>query len=225
MTGIKPIAIVCGHYGCGKTNFTLNLALALRAEGERVCVIDLDIVNPYFRSSDYNELLEHRGIELIAPNMARTTLDTPSLPASVDAAFETPRGYVLVDAGGDDAGATALGRYAAEIRAQAYEMLYVINQNRAMVAEPAGALEILREIEAASHLKATGLVNNTHLAEQTNAQTVQHGAAYAQAVSDFCGLPVTFTCVPTALRDACGDLPGAFPVEVLVQKPWEQNSL
>lgn len=113
------ITVVCGHYGCGKTNLTLNLALEAAAAGERVTVADLDIVNPYFRSSEYGGLLEEQGVRLIAPVFAGTTLDTPTLPPELYSIFEPQAGRVFIDAGGDDAGVTALEASTASWRRQA----------------------------------------------------------------------------------------------------------
>lgn len=157
------ITVVCGHYGCGKTNLTLNLALEAAAAGERVTVADLDIVNPYFRSSEYGGLLEEHGVRLIAPVFAGTTLDTPTLPPELYSIFEPQAGRVFIDAGGDDAGVTALGGLHGQLEETGYQMLYVINRYRVLSQTPEEAAALLGEIEAASRLKATALVNNSHL--------------------------------------------------------------
>lgn len=157
------ITVVCGHYGCGKTNLTLNLALEAAAAGERVTVADLDIVNPYFRSSEYGGLLEEQGVRLIAPVFAGTTLDTPTLPPELYSIFEPQAGRVFIDAGGDDAGVTALGGLHSQLEETGYQMLYVINRYRVLSQTPEEAAALLQEIEAASRLKATALVNNSHL--------------------------------------------------------------
>ena len=130
------ITVVCGHYGCGKTNLTLNLALEAAAAGERVTVADLDIVNPYFRSSEYGGLLEEQGVRLIAPVFAGTTLDTPTLPPELYSIFEPQAGQVFIDAGGDDAGVTALGGLHSQLEETGYQMLYVINRYRVLSQTP-----------------------------------------------------------------------------------------
>ncbi|MFQ7748814.1 MAG: ParA family protein, partial [Eubacteriales bacterium] len=165
------LTVVCGHYGCGKTNLALNLALEAAQEGGQVTVVDMDIVNPYFRSSEYGELLESRGIRLIAPVFAGTTLDTPTLPPEIYSIFEGG-GQVFLDVGGDDAGITALGGLHEQMEAAGYEMLYVINRYRVLSQKPEEAAALLREIESASRLKATGLVNNSHLGVETKLSTV-----------------------------------------------------
>lgn len=218
---LKNKIVICGHYGSGKTTFAVNLAGRLAKEGA-VTLIDMDIVNPYFRSSDYTDRLEGMGVRVIAPNFAGSTLDTPSLPAEIGGAVSSAEGYVLIDAGGDDAGATALGCYAAEIAGGGYDMLYVINQRREQVADPAGAEEILREIEAAAHLRATGVVNNTHLCGETGADTVTGSLTYAKAVCEHLGLPLTFTCYPDFLNQAIeGEIPNPFSLTPVVKAPWQ----
>ncbi len=109
----KPITVICGHYGCGKTNLALNLAVEAAATGRRSVIVDMDIVNPYFRSSEYRTFLERHGVQLIAPVFANTTLDTPVLPPEIYSIFNMENTDMFIDAGGDDVGATALGRSSA----------------------------------------------------------------------------------------------------------------
>lgn len=216
----RHIIILCGHYGSGKTTVSLNLALHFSKLGKTVTLVDLDVVNPYFRSSDYTVLLERQGIRMVAPGLAGTTLDIPALTPEISGAIESDRDFIIIDAGGDDAGATALGRFSAEIQTREYEMLYVVNQNRPMVARPADAAGILREIENASHLAATGLVNNTHLAEDTTPQIVADSGAYAREVSELTGLPLKFTSAGRAVADSLSSLTDILPMELLVRPPW-----
>ena len=161
---LAPVTIVTGHYGTGKTNFSLNLALHAKNAGQDVTVMDVDIVNPYFRSSDYTQMLEGEGIRVVAPVMAQSMLDTPSLPAAMDVAIKTasPEKPLIIDMGGDDEGAKAMGRFAELIKArpEAYVMYYVVNERRE-IETPEETAAMLREIEDRCYLKATGVVNNT----------------------------------------------------------------
>ncbi|MDY3981823.1 hypothetical protein C1879_00355 [Paraeggerthella hongkongensis] len=228
------VVVVCGHYGVGKTNFSLNLAFDARERGVDVTLVDLDVVNPYFRSSDYRALLEERGISVIAPVMAGTTLDSPSLSGAVGPAVESARKddgrerLLIIDAGGDDVGATALGRFAGSVAAAPYEMLYVVNRSRNLTQDPAEAVDVLREVEEKCHLRATAIVNNTHLKQDTDEATVRQGVPFAQAVAEQAGLPLACTTVPISLADRKTALFGLndgrqtlYPVQVYVRTPWE----
>ena len=124
----SSITVICGHYGCGKTNLVLNLAAEAAQRGRRSVVVDMDVVNPYFRSSDYSALLKKLGVELIAPVFANTTLDTPVLPPEIFSIFNMENADIFIDAGGDDVGATALGQLHRQIETAGYEMLYVVNR-------------------------------------------------------------------------------------------------
>lgn len=222
---LKPVTVITGHYGVGKTNLAINLALDACYSGLEVQVADLDVVNPYFRSSDYRGLLEDAGVQVIAPRYAGTTLDVPAISGQVTAALDWARAaqgrLLLIDAGGDDVGATALGRFARGVVEGAYDLLYVVNRSRNLTHDPAEALSVLREIEAASHLRATAVVNNTHLAGLTDGEVLGRGVAFAQEVAASAGLPLAFTAVPaSALEDV--DVPGVrYLVSVHVRKPWE----
>ena len=218
---LKPLTLITGHYGVGKTNLTINLALDLREAGQTVTVVDLDIVNPYFRSSDYTTLLEDAGIEIIAPLFAGTTLDTPTLSAALGGVFER-EGYVLVDAGGDDVGATALGRYRAQIKARDYDLLYVVNANRNLTQTADEAIEVLREIEAVCGLCASGIANNTHLQTETTCATIEKGEPFGEQCAQQAELPLVCVTVPEGLE--CKELTTPedkrYPTKTFVKPPW-----
>ena len=192
----KRITVVCGHYGCGKTNLTLNLALEAAGEGQPVTVVDLDIVNPYFRSSEYGELLGEKGVRLIAPVFANTTLDTPTLPPEIYSVFEPQAGRVFLDAGGDDAGVTALGGLHAMLEEAGYDMLYVINRYRVLSQTPEETAALLGEIQAASRLRATGLVNNSHLGVETTLETLERALPFARKTAELTHLPLLYSTAP-----------------------------
>lgn len=225
---LAPLTIITGHYGVGKTNFALNLALDLAQSGREVCVVDLDIVNPYFRSSEYRTLLDSHGIRLVAPVMANSSLDTPSLSAAVDGVVEWADGgegrIAIFDVGGDDAGATALGRYSERIAERAYALLYVVNAYRNLTRDPDDALEILGEIEAKSGLRATAIVNNSHLRTETTSATIESAWAFGVEVAERAGVPLAAQTAP--IRDVGGAdvaIPPekTYPVRMIVKTPWE----
>ncbi len=215
------ITVICGHYGCGKTNLTLNLALEA-AEEEPVTVVDMDIVNPYFRSSEYGELLAEKGVRLIAPVFAGTTLDTPTLPPDIYSIFEPSAGRVFIDAGGDDAGVTALGGLHGQLAESGCEVLYVINRYRVLSQTPEEAAGLLREIEGASRLTAAGLVNNSHLGVETELETLLEALPFARKTAELVNLPLLYSTAPDFALDEGERLPQGFrKIKRYVKFCWE----
>lgn len=216
MAEFQKIVIITGHYGCGKTNLAVNIALYLSKRGEEVAVVDLDIVNPYFRTYDCKELFDKHNIKVLAPNFASTNLDIPSLPGSIYGQIRMNDGYLVLDVGGDDAGAVALGQYVAVLEEKGYEMLYVYNSFRYLTANPEETAQSLRDIEAASRLKVTGLVNNANLGPLTTKETVQQGIPFGRELSKQTGLPVKFTsCAKELAIDENGV--DVFPLELYIK--------
>ena len=217
----RRVTVVCGHYGTGKTNLSINLALDCARHGEDVTLVDLDVVNPYFRSADYADVLTENGVRVVGPNFANTNLDTPSLPGAVrNVIAEGSR--VIVDVGGDDAGATALGVYSRTLADADPDVIYVVNRYRSMTTHAEEAVQILREIEATSHLRATCVANNSHLKQDTSEDTVLDSMGFAEEVASASGLPLRFTTAPRGLDfSILNKIPNIYPVDVLVRAPWE----
>lgn len=216
---MKKINIVTGHYGSGKTNFSANLAVKIAEGGGKVTVVDLDIVNPYFRSADFSELFSQKNIELVAPMYANSNLDIPAISFDLER-IAAGDGSLVIDVGGDDAGAIALGRYAKSFEAFSddIDMFYVVNCRRFLTRTAEEALELMYEIEAAAQMKHTAIVNNTNLLYETTAEILEKSAEFAEKISERSGLPVAYSCVPLGLA---ADVPNPFPVEIYVKKIWE----
>lgn len=216
------LTVITGHYGTGKTELAVNLALALSAGEEPVMLADLDIVNPYFRSRERRALLEAAGVRLIATSQACTDADVPALPAELLAVLESRNARGVLDIGGDPVGARVLARFQPKIVREDYQMVFVLNANRPEVREAASAIRCLRAIEETTGLVCTGLVNNTHLCGETTAGEILRGAALSSAVAGKTGLPVL--CHAAEERFA-GELAGlrepVFPIAVCMKKPWE----
>ncbi|MBR6793774.1 MAG: hypothetical protein IKM48_05410 [Clostridia bacterium] len=207
----KRVHIFAGHYGSGKTNLAVNFALKLKEEGLPVKIADLDIVNPYFRTKDSARELEEAGIPLISPAFANTNVDLPALPAELYSLVQRQDCYAVMDVGGDDRGAYALGRYAPYIvEENNYEMYFVVNFYRPLTPTPEDAFVIMREIEEAAHIKCTGIINNSNLGESTTPEAVRETVEKADALSALCGLPVVYT---SATAEICRSLEGeTFPM-------------
>ena len=199
----KRLTLFAGHYGSGKTNIAVSYSLYLRALGYPVTVADLDIVNPYFRTKDSARVLQKAGIELICSPFANSNLDVPAMPPEVYRLVAGRESYGVLDIGGDDRGALALGRYVPEIREENnYEMLFVINRSRPLTRDLEGTLEVMAEIEAACGLPFTAIVNNTNLGKHTTAADILASEDYAKAVAEKTGLPIKMTTVNhTLLQD------------------------
>ncbi len=204
MSKPKRVTLFAGHYGSGKTNLAVNWAIGLKKQGKRVVIADLDIVNPYFRTKDSAELLEENGIEVVSPEYANSNVDLPALPAELYGVVQNRQRYAVMDIGGDDRGAVALGRYAPYILEENdFEMIFVANFMRPLTLTPADALEVMREIEQAGGIPFTSIVNNTNLGPLTEPETVLSGLEKCRELSALCGLPVLFT---SARRDIASKL-------------------
>ncbi len=218
----KRLTLFAGHYGSGKTNIAVNYAMLLAGEGKDVCIADLDIVNPYFRTKDSAKDLEAAGVTLISPQFANSNVDLPALPAEAYRLVEDKSIYGIMDIGGDDRGAYALGRYVPAILAENnYRMIFVANCYRPLTRTPEEAMEVMGEIEAACGLRFTDLVNNANLGHETTAETVLASYDYMEKLSRLSGLPIFAT---TAVASIAPDLPGTVLPMTLQEKYFDLPS-
>lgn len=191
-----------GETGCGTGDGQKKRAVS--GQADRVALIDLDIVNPYFRATDAEGVLRAAGVEVIAPLYAGTNLDLPALPAEIGRVFTDQfAGRAIFDVGGDDAGAIALGQYTQGFERAGYTFLFCVNFRRMETRTAADALALLREIETAGRLRATAIVNNTNLGAETTPQLVRESLPQAEELSRLAGLPVAAV---TALPEVCEEL-------------------
>lgn len=212
----KHITLICGHYGSGKTNVALNMAMDLKKQHGNTALADLDIVNPYFRTADSRQLLERLGIRLICSDYAASNVDLPSLPQDIYAITERKEMKTVIDVGGDDRGALALGRLRDAIKAEGdYDMFIVVNRYRPLTRDAEQTVDVIREIEQACGIAATGLINNSNLGESTTIQTVADSIKYAEETSSLSGLPVVMTTVDEKLFSECSEtVPGLFSLKL-----------
>ena len=199
----KRIVLLSGHYGSGKTNIAVNLALRLKETRPRVAIADVDVVNPYFRTKDSQGELEAAGIRVICSEFAGTNVDVPALPQDVYAITDDRCLSAIIDVGGDDRGALALGRWRDAIVAEDdYEMLLVVNRFRPLTRDVPSTLEVMREIESAANMRFTAIVNNSNLGNDTTPEDVLGSVDYARALCEETGLPLKFTSAHEALCPA-----------------------
>ena len=211
---MKRVTLFAGHYGSGKTNIAVNYALKLRESHERVLIADLDIVNPYFRTKDSLEELTKAGIRLISSEYANSNVDLPALPTEMYAITDDTGAMAVVDIGGDDRGAYALGRYQPGILEENdYDMLFVCNMYRPLTTTPADTIEVMREIEGACGIGFTGIVNNSNLGDATTPEDILASLPYIESIAGQTGLPVRFTSVRADLAPALeGKIDNLFPM-------------
>ncbi len=224
-SSLKRISVFCGHYGSGKTNIAVNYALMLKKSFDKVAIADLDIVNPYFRTKDSAKMLSESGVRVISSPYANTNVDTPALPAEIYSVTDDEAVHGVIDVGGDDRGATALGRYAEAIeRAGGCEMYFVINMYRPLTRTVKDTVEVFHEIEKACHLRFCAIVNNSNIGEATRSEDVLKSIEYARGVSEAVKLPTAFTCVKKELYPAvAGKTENIMPIELFVRQSWEER--
>lgn len=222
----RRLTVVAGHYGSGKTEFSVNLACAMGRRGLRCALCDLDVVNPYFRAREKKALLARCGVELVAPRVQGPEADIPALPAEVFAILQDPGRYSVLDLGGDGIGARALARFRREIDPAEVEVLFVLNANRPETATMVQACTYMDQIRRVLGLEFTGIVNNTHLCGETGVEDVLRGAALAEEMAAHTGVPVR---CHTVRRDLAAHVNArlageVFPFQIYMKKPWEVES-
>ena len=213
---MKRITILAGHYGSGKTNIAVSLALKMKKDGIDTIIADLDIVNPYFRTKDSLAELNEAGIRLISSEYANSNVDIPALPQEMYAIVDDKSRYYIVDLGGDDRGAYALGRYADRINEEGnYEMLFVFNKYRPLTPDAESAMEVMAEIEAAAGVKFTGIVNNSNIGPMTDEAALAASFPECERLCELSGLPLRFTSVDKKIYEGImGDRKDYFPLEL-----------
>jgi len=219
----KRVSVFAGHYGSGKTNIAINYALMLKEKGNDVALADLDIVNPYFRSKDSEAELNSRGIRLISSEFANSNVDLPALPADTYSIIDNHEVFAVLDVGGDDRGALALGRYVPSIVGENnYDMFFVINKYRPLTKTPELTIEVMQEIEQAAGVKFTAIVNNSNLGRETSAEDVENSFSYAEEVSRLAGIPVAFTTVNEEIsKEVNGE--NIVPISLFVEQSWQKK--
>lgn len=222
----ERINIFTGHFGSGKTEVSINYAMNLLRAGYKTAIVDLDIVNPYFRTADVKDKLKEMGIHVIVPPYANTNVDIPALPAEINTLFENKSFSVVFDVGGDNIGATALGRYKQDIIENGYDMFIVVNTNRPFTDTQEKIKRAVYEIEEASRLKATKLVNNTNLMEDTTIQDILRSQEILMEVAQSLTIPLSFTAFLPKRKDEVKiieqNIENVLLLEKMIKLPWER---
>ena len=217
------LTVFCGHFGSGKTEVSINYAIKLANKGKKVTIVDLDIVNPYFRTADAKKILADNGIELIAPQFANSNLDMPTVPQDIKKVFYDKDREVIFDVGGDDDGAYALGQYIEFFSAEPYRMIFVVSTKRPMTPDAKSLYEMAQSIEYASRLKFTDIANNTNVGKMSDENTLLSDYDEILSLSKKMNIPVSMQCglesnlvnLPKDLND------NKFPMNIYIKMPWE----
>lgn len=219
----KRLIIVIGHYGSGKSEFSVNYAVKMKEKYENVSIADLDIVNPYFRSGEKREFLEKIGVKVFDSSISNTAIDIPALPAEITGVILNPNERSVLDVGGDPVGARVLARYSEQINNAEHDMLFIINGNRPETSTVEGAIKYLKMIESTSKLKVTGLVNNTHMLKDTKVKDIEFGHELTKKISWETDIPIRYEVAIKETAEKIKNeeiLEKLFPINLYMREEW-----
>lgn len=217
------ITLFTGHYGSGKTELAINYSLKCAREGTHTVLVDLDIVNPFFRSSEIKSILENEKIEVISPVFATSNINLPALPASIFGLFDRKDCQIIFDVGGDEDGARALGRYFPYFQKHDYNMFFVINTLRPFTSNCEDIVTIIKEVEKSSRLKVEYLINNTNLSYETKPEMIMEGQKIIEEVSGKVNIPIQYI---SGTKNVLSQLDlkymqKGFVLETFMKPPWD----
>ena len=223
ITEDKRIRIITGHYGSGKSEFSMNYVTKLRELVDtKVAISDLDVVNVYFRAREKRDFLQSKDILPIDSSVQATALDLPAVSAQVTAPIIDSLYNYVIDVGGDDVGARVLGRFSHLIKEDDYDMFCVVNANREDTQTAEDVIKHIKSIEHASKLKVTGLISNTHLVRETTIDDILKGQSLVKEVSHLTNIPVKYvTCLQSLIPQLPKDIKGEiFPIKLYMREDW-----
>ena len=219
----KRITLFTGNFGSGKTEISLNYALHLREKNKKVAVVDLDVINPYFRSRAKSELMEEHDIEVIYPKELKHA-DLPVITADIKKLLQNKEYYGVIDVGGDEDGATVLGSIADSVKETAYELNLVVNTKRPFTDNVEGIIKMKEKIEAASKMNVDNLICNINLGKESDVEIVEKGYPIIKEAAKKLDLPIKFIAVKEDLKGALDKLnykEEIFPIERLLKNTWD----
>ncbi|HZK34429.1 MAG TPA: ATP-binding protein [Bacillota bacterium] len=221
----ERLVVFTGHFGSGKTELSINYALEALDSYEKVILVDLDIVNPFFRTAEVKEELEEAGLKIYMPNFATSSVNIPSLPADMYSVFADKTAKVIFDVGGDGDGARALGVFNPYFKKEDYRMFYVVNTKRPLTSRVDQIVEMKDSIEASSRLKVTDIINNTNLSYETQPCDIIKGQLLVDRVSQETRIPIPYISATKDIIDGLPEdlRPELFPLRLYMKPPWRQG--
>ena len=217
---MSRITVIAGHFGSGKTEFAVNYAFRLKEQFDKVTIVDMDTVNPYFRTKDAKDALEQKGINVIVPEFANSNLDIITIPAEVLSVFADDDCHAIIDVGGDDEGATVLGMFNRYLLECGYEMFLVHNSRRPFTETVDDTVDMINAIEYTSKLKFTGIVSNSNLMEYTTPEIVAEGERLSELVSVKTGIPLKFISATAETSGLIRNKDKHFKLDFYIKKPF-----
>ena len=217
----KRVNLFMGHYGSGKTTVAVNYAISLARLKNKVSIYDLDIVNPYYRTVDALGMLEAEGVDLVVSPFAETNVDIPAMNSASYKMIDDLSRFAVVDIGGDDRGALALGRFSKKIKEEKnFEAYMVVNKFRPETKDLSGVLSVMEEIERAGKIKFTALVNNSNLGKETTINEILEGEDFCKEIEKNTGIPLKITSIRKDLIDKKYQIKNVLPVEEIKYGNW-----
>ncbi|MGM0445328.1 MAG: ATP-binding protein [Bacillota bacterium] len=221
----KRITVFTGNFGSGKTEVSLNYALHLKENHgiNKIAVVDLDVINPYFRSREKSDLMEEMGIEVIYPKKLKYA-DLPIITPDINRLLQNDNYYGVIDVGGDKDGATVLGSIADSVKKTDYELNLVVNTKRPFTNNVEGIVEMRDTIEEASKISVDNLVCNINVGESTTIEDIKEGYTTVKKAAHKLNLPIKFISIK---EDLLEDLEKSkydeelFTIKRFLKNPWD----
>jgi len=201
----NKIYIIVGHYGSGKSEFSVNFAKKLKSDNKDVCIADLDIINTYFRSREAKLSLNNLGIEVFSDTLNSVKgLDMPYLSPAIKGQIVHDKQNVILDCGGDELGVRVLKQFYNEILKRDYEMYMLVNVYRPETSTVQQIIDMKNKLETEIDFSIKGFINNSNFLRQTTIEDIIYADQLLKEVSAVTHIPISYV---SALENLIKQLP------------------